>query len=502
MRSYTLRKQPASQTSRCRTFLPPPKEDSDLELELEVREGDSALQRSLEELVGGAPEHFPQGTADILERTGGALTYGPIVQNEEPSDAELETLRATVLEAPTLQRAFFSTARDVAIVRVELERGLEIREQTDAMSGLEEAVHQIPAPDGFQVRLAGLPHLKVSVGTELGKDHIQLIVLAIFANLLVLAIGFRSVPSALLPLAAAGISLCSVLGAMGWLGIPLDLLTTIVPPLLITVVVSDAIHFIARYREELREHPPFFAGQITLRRIGAACFVTSLTTAIGFASLALADTIALRRFGLVAAFAVFSGYGITMALLAAALPSRERRQQGPPVAQRLRLILSRIASQSVNRPWLTISLSAALLASALSIGVNVRTDSVMLDQFHSEHPLRQSAEILDQKLGGIRQMEVLVSSTNESILAPASSENPPTQHLAPDSAKYSHGPNPPRSSRRNLATPLRRPRRERMANSVEAREPNAVDERKLSLLAGAPLVQSRASDCTHRNRAR
>jgi len=391
----------------------------DLESELDNADQDSALQFTLQTLVDTAPERFPLGTADILERTGGALRYAAIFQNEEPSAAEIATLRATIDHAPSLERAFVSASHDVAIIRVNLRQRLAIQEQTEVMHNLDAALAGVEVPAGFRVRLAGLPHLKVSVGTELGRDHIQLIALAILANLFVLAIGFRSAPSALLPLAAAGLSLAAVLGAMGWLGVPLDLLTTIVPPLLITVVVSDAIHFITRYREELADHPPEVAGRTALQRVGAACFVTSVTTAIGFASLTLADTVALRRFGLAAALAVLAGYGITMGLLALALPRHERRQQGPPIAQRVRSSLSSLARWSVEHPWTTVSISALALAIAVVVGAGVRTDSAMLDQFAPSHPLRQTAEVLDNSLGGIRQMDVLVRAPDSSLLEPA-----------------------------------------------------------------------------------
>ncbi len=109
----------------------------------------------------------------------------------------------------------------------------------------------------------------------------------------------------LLPLGTVGITVLLTVGAMSLTSVPLDLLTNMIPPLLVTIGLAEAVHMVLRYEDEL----PLAGGDrelaaiATLRHTWLACFVTTFTTAIGFGALALSDTEALRRFGVVAGLA-------------------------------------------------------------------------------------------------------------------------------------------------------------------------------------------------------
>jgi len=65
------------------------------------------------------------------------------------------------------------------------------------------------------------------------------------------AFAFRSVRGVVLPLLAIGLALEWTLGGMGWRGVPINLVSNIIPPLLITLGFAGAMHFISEYYETL-----------------------------------------------------------------------------------------------------------------------------------------------------------------------------------------------------------------------------------------------------------
>ncbi len=98
-------------------------------------------------------------------------------------------------------------------------------------------------------------------------------------------------------------------GLLGFLQIPLDLMSMLYPPLMLIVGMSDVIHFISKYMDELKagkERLPAMAA--TVREIGMATLLTSATTAVGFSALYFSKIEPIRNFGLTAAVGVFIAY--------------------------------------------------------------------------------------------------------------------------------------------------------------------------------------------------
>ncbi len=136
-----------------------------------------------------------------------------------------------------------------------------------------------------------------------------LVFLAILAMFLVL---FRSLKLALIGIAPNLLAAASVLGLMGWLGIPLDLMTITVAAITVGIAVDDTIHYIHRFQVEFAKDGDYLATMYRCHgSIGRAMFYTSLTIVVGFSILVLSNFMPTIYFGL------FTGFAMLMALLGA-----------------------------------------------------------------------------------------------------------------------------------------------------------------------------------------
>jgi len=123
---------------------------------------------------------------------------------------------------------------------------------------------------------------------------------------------FRSLKIALIALLPNVLSVAVVLGVMGWLNIPLDMMTITIAAISIGIAVDDTIHYIHRFKDEFQKDRRYLP---TMHRchgsIGHAMYYTSITIIIGFSILALSNFIPSVYFGLLTGLAMF------IALLAA-----------------------------------------------------------------------------------------------------------------------------------------------------------------------------------------
>lgn len=163
-----------------------------------------------------------------------------------------------------------------------------------------------------QVNLTGMAVLYNNMLQSLFSSQIKTlgaVFLAIMAMFLVLFRSLRVAVVAIVPnLLAAG----TVLGIMGLMGIPLDMMTITVAAITVGIAVDDTIHYIYRFREEIRRDGDYQAAMHRSHQtIGRAMLYTSLTIIVGFSILALSNFIPTIYFG------VFTGLAMAIALLGA-----------------------------------------------------------------------------------------------------------------------------------------------------------------------------------------
>jgi len=95
-----------------------------------------------------------------------------------------------------------------------------------------------------------------------------------------------------------------VLGAMGWLGVPLDIATVMIASILLGLAGDDTIHTVDRFRELEPAQGPRAAIATALEENAPAYLLTALIRTAGFAVCALASFVPIERFGVLCATAI------------------------------------------------------------------------------------------------------------------------------------------------------------------------------------------------------
>jgi len=144
---------------------------------------------------------------------------------------------------------------------------------------------------------------------------------AVFLSILAMFIVlFRGVFISFLAIMPNVLAAGLVLGLMGWVGIPLDLMTITIAAITIGIGVDGAIHYVHRFQVEFRKYGNYMATVKACHgSIGIAMYYTSLTIAAGFSILALSSFIPTIYFGLLTGFAMLIALMSNLTLLPALL---------------------------------------------------------------------------------------------------------------------------------------------------------------------------------------
>ncbi len=251
-------------------------------------------------------------------------------------------------------------------------------------------------PDGVAVRFTGGASIQASIRRLMkqGMGESVLIEAVVFALLLPWV--FRSLVGAFLPLLAVLVAALLDAGLMAALGLEVSILDPAVPALIVIIGLSDAVHLVHAFKAaRLRGLDGRAALAETVRKVGPACFHTSLTTGIGFLSLLIADHVAVRAFGVKAALAVFVTYLTVMLVVPVGL-SFWKGALGPP---------DRLTAALAKRSWRWRRSAYAAMILLLFVGMSglsrLRVDSHVLEEIPDDDPAAVNMALYQSRFGGL-----------------------------------------------------------------------------------------------------
>ena len=155
---------------------------------------------------------------------------------------------------------------------------------------------------GLQAYLTGLPPVRVEIFRSIKTDTFNLMLAGACVAVFIALVAFRNWALAFMAVAGAGIGSFWALGLLSLIGVKINLITTILPVLVVVIGLTDAVHLVFDFRESrVRGIKPSRAAWLAVRRLGTACAFTSITTAIGFGSLSVSSIEVIRQFGVTCA---------------------------------------------------------------------------------------------------------------------------------------------------------------------------------------------------------
>ncbi len=222
---------------------------------------------------------------------------------------------------------------------------------------------------------------------------------------------------------AVGISLLTVTISLIWtmallniIGGAMSPMTSILPPLIMALIVSDCVHIFSKFLRVTDGEMPSTVGiQETLHHLGLPCFLTSLTTAIGFASLGLSDIPPIRHLGLAAAGGMVIEFVLTVTIIPLAIYGFRKRKD--LLAIKTKRSPAKIDSlmhwwaENIGRYSKLILASTLILVFISFHGLfNINVETNLLDYFKQGTQIRTDTTFFDDKLGGATTLELSIQA--------------------------------------------------------------------------------------------
>jgi len=162
-----------------------------------------------------------------------------------------------------------------------------------------------------QIKLSGMVVLYNNMLQSLFSSQIKTLGVVFLAIMVMFMILFRSLLISILAIIPNVISAGIVLGLMGLLNMPLNIMTITIAAITIGIAVDDTIHYIHRFIEEYEIDKNYWAAVKRCHAsIGRAMYYTSITITLGFSILALSN------FNPTISFGILTGLAMMVAMFA------------------------------------------------------------------------------------------------------------------------------------------------------------------------------------------
>jgi uncharacterized protein len=245
---------------------------------------------------------------------------------------------------------------------------------------------------------------------EIRKNLVKYSAASFLVICLTLMIVFRSFRFVLFALLVTVITIIWTLALMSAFDYSLDIVSSLIPPLLATICMSGIIHITSRYRDELvKGGKKEVALQKTIRANLVPVFLAYATTALGFFSLAITDIAPLKIFGR------FAGTGVLISFVLCCffLPALYRFAPAPvsakPSGSHWTGFLSTLFQQLKKHRYAVLLLFALLTAASVYFTDKIEINSSLLEELPRRHSILEDYHFMEENFSGTRPFEIALA---------------------------------------------------------------------------------------------
>jgi predicted RND superfamily exporter protein len=350
----------------------------------------------------------------ILKDTANTRFYlGDIFPPILSSQPELDSLLNVALNQKIYASQLVNSDNGATMMLVAVKKEVMNSKKREAMTDSLLLVGKtFESKTNIQLRYAGLPFIRTVVANAIRKEMKIFLIASVIITGLIMFLFFRSSRAVLFSMIIIGVLVVWTVGTLGLFGYKITLLTGLIPPVIVTIGITNAIYLLNKYHLEFaKTNNKLEAITIVVRKMGLATFLTNLTVAIGFLTLLATDITILREFGIVAGINIMALFFVSLVMIPGIfswLPTptdKHLRHLSFPLMGAFLKLIDLMVHRHRSIIY-TISLALALV-SAYGI-YQLKSVSFMVDDVPEQSQVKKDLKFFEENFSGIMPMEIVI----------------------------------------------------------------------------------------------
>ncbi len=347
-------------------------------------------------------------TTDDIEGSGGVLTIEPLMKGAVKGSSGALAIRDAALANPILKDMLVSGDGKAVAINVPIRQK---QESYRISSEIEKIIKGHMGSEEYHI--TGLPVAEDTFGVEMFRQMALSAPLAGLIIFLLMLFFFRRVSLIISPMIVAMLSIIWVMGLLIGAGYKVHIMSSMIPIFLMPISVVDSIHILSEFFDEYRGGTGRKETFIKVfDKLMTPMLYTSITSTVGFASLALTPIPPVRVFGLFVALGIMLAWFFTLTFIPAftmLMPERflaglvKKAGAGETKVGQdglMRRAQEALGYLSLRRSRLVLIATLIIIAfSAYGISLMVVNDNPVY-WFNKNHKIRVADRVLNQHFGG------------------------------------------------------------------------------------------------------
>jgi uncharacterized protein len=348
------------------------------------------------------------------------MRVDPAIQRIPKDDASREALRQRLKDNDLVYGNV--VAKDWKAAAIVAFKSMEANDD-ELIASIEEAVASVPGEE--PVVIGGMPFVRKQLGHDIQSDMRRFMPLGVIVLLGFLFLCFRQIRGVVLPFAVVVMSIAVGMGLVPLLGWKIQMVTIIMPVILIAVANDYGIHLMSAYQELNQPDTPLDQRALAARvaaSLGLPIIATGVTTMAGLLCLMAHVIVPAEEMGVLASIAIAYALAASLLFLPAVLSFLPRSKpvivasEGAEGGRLLERFLVWNARLVQRRPGRVVAVVLALVALAsLGIGL-VRVDTNPVNYYPGASPVTISMELINEHFGGANTVGVMVEGDTDGFI--------------------------------------------------------------------------------------
>jgi len=336
----------------------------------------------------------------------------PVIQGVLEGERPAEEFRKEVLANPLILGNLLSKDGTVGAVLVRLRTKTGKPEFLRGyVAELRSLLDSFPWP-GVQYYVAGGPVEQHDIVDAIRRDQMFFIPAVGLFLVLAIFIIYRNFTSVIVAMSVVLVTLIWTFGTIALLGRSLNLVNSLLAPVVMIISVTNAIYLINLF-SELRWHHPSLQESIclTLEHLGIPCFLTSATIVAGFLSLLTNQVPAVQSFGVFAGLGTAYSYAVAMTLTPILLPLLPRLDQAAADPEKHffnQVVVFYLEKMEFffKKPIMIVTIVLLILS---FFGIrSIRVDTNLIEDLPPRSPLAVATRFIDEHLAGVYSLGISI----------------------------------------------------------------------------------------------
>jgi len=345
-----------------------------------------------------------------IVRSDGAMQSMPAVEQLPTSDAEQaalrEALKANDMVYGNVIAPDFTAASAIALLDREAS-------DSETIADVREVIRAHPAPG--EVSIGGMPSVRVNVSSDICSDVARFVPIGLFIVLAFLYVCFRQLRGVLLPFSVVVMSVVVAMGLIPVFGWKVQMVTVVLPVILLAVANDYGIHLMAKMQEANTpdaQLTPQSMAVLVVEDLGTPVIAAGITTIAGLLCLTTHIIVPASQLGILAAIGV--GYALfasllfipaVLAVLPLPPPVATGQTDAGSVLDRGLVHVARFVARAPRLVVTGVGLAAVAAASGLAF---LQVDTNPVNYYPASSPVAVTSDKVNRYFGGSTELSLMV----------------------------------------------------------------------------------------------